>query len=230
MNQDRINYEERSSVPRIKIIRNGPYLVSGGVPLSKQTIEIDSTGHSCGWEKGEQYPTQEKYILCRCGRSKNKPICDGTHIKVNFDGTEKADGVPYLKKAKTIYGPTIDLTDAREFCAAARFCDRAGGIWKLVKQSDKPEARRLAEEETRNCPSGRLVIWDKRGKAMEPDFEPSIVIVEDPKENNEGPIWVRGNITIKSEVGNIYERRNRVALCRCGKSSNKPFCDGTHCK
>ena len=44
-----------------------------------------------------------------------------------------------------------------------------------------------------------------------------------------GPIWVRGGIPIESADESIYEIRNRVALCRCGKSSNIPFCDGSHC-
>jgi len=191
---------------------------------------MDSTGHSYGWLEGEKYPSMETYALCRCGHSKKLPFCDGTHSIANFDGMETASRKPYLEQAKRIHGPTVDLTDAEELCAAARFCDRAGGIWKLTKQSDKPEARKIAEDQARNCPSGRLVLWDKQGKVIEPEFKPSIVVVEDPQENMEGPIWVRGGIPIESVDGYIYETRNRVALCRCGKSSNKPFCDGSHCE
>jgi CDGSH-type Zn-finger protein len=43
-----------------------------------------------------------------------------------------------------------------------------------------------------------------------------------------GPIWVRGGIEIESAEGHAYQVRNRVTLCRCGKSQNKPFCDGSH--
>ena len=216
--------------PKIKVVKNGPYIIYGGVPLAKQTISMDSTGHSYGWLEGEKYPSMETYALCRCGHSKKLPFCDGTHSIANFDGMETASRKPYLEQAKRIHGPTVDLTDAEELCAAARFCDRAGGIWKLTKQSDKPEARKIAEDQARNCPSGRLVLWDKQGKVIEPEFKPSIVVVEDPQENMEGPIWVRGGIPIESVDGYIYETRNRVALCRCGKSSNKPFCDGSHCE
>ncbi len=216
-------------LPRVQVIKNGPYIVSGGIPLFKQIIGIDNAGYSYEWRQGEQYPSQENYTLCRCGRSKNKPFCDGTHIVVNFDGTETASREPYLDQAKRIRGLAIDLTDAKELCAAARFCDRASGIWKLTQHSDNLEARKIAEEEAGNCPSGRLVVWDKDGKAIEPKFEPSIVLVEDPLENMEGPIWVRGGISIESTYGYTYEPRNRIALCRCGKSSNKPFCDGSHC-
>ena len=75
---------------------------------------------------------------------------------------------------------------------------------------------------------GRLVVWDKQGKAIEPEFEPSIGLVEDPQEGVMGPIWVRGGILVDSASGTTYEIRNRVTLCRCGKSSNKPFCDSSH--
>jgi CDGSH-type Zn-finger protein len=39
---------------------------------------------------------------------------------------------------------------------------------------------------------------------------------------------VRGGITIESADGVPYEVRNRVTLCRCGRSDNKPFCDASH--
>ena len=42
------------------------------------------------------------------------------------------------------------------------------------------------------------------------------------------PLWVRGGVQIVSADGGVYEVRSRVTLCRCGASSNKPFCDGSH--
>jgi CDGSH-type Zn-finger protein len=39
---------------------------------------------------------------------------------------------------------------------------------------------------------------------------------------------VRGGLAIESADGFVYEVRNRVTLCRCGRSKNKPFCDGSH--
>ena len=188
---------------KIRVNKNGPYLVSGGIPLSKHTIGIDAAGYSFEWREGKKYPSRENYALCRCGHSKTKPFCDGTHLKVNFDGTETASRQPYLAQARKILGPTLDLTDAQELCAAARFCDRAGGIWRLTRQSDDQEAKRTAIEEAGNCPSGRLVVWDKEGKPIEPSFEPSIVVVEDPQEGMSGPIWVRGGIPVESADGKI---------------------------
>ncbi|MFC1901324.1 CDGSH iron-sulfur domain-containing protein [Chloroflexota bacterium] len=213
---------------KIKVSKNGPYLVSGGPPVQEKVIIPDAEGCSYKWLEGKIYPQEGNYALCRCGGSKNKPFCDGTHIKVNFNGTETANREPYLTQAKRIIGPALELTDAKELCSYARFCDRAGGIWSLTENSDNPKAKETAIEEGRNCPSGRLVVWDKEGKAIEPAFEPSIGVVEDNQLGVIGPIWVRGGIPIDSVDGKAYEVSNRVTLCRCGKSANKPFCDGSH--
>ena len=181
------------------------------------------------WRAGQKYPIKEKYTLCRCGQSQKKPFCDGTHIRIDFDGTETASKKPYLKQAEDITGPDLDLTDAPDLCVHAGFCDRDGGIWNLVEYSDTPEARRTAIEEAKNCPSGRLVVWNKDGNEIEPEFEPAIgLVIEDPDAGATGPLWVRGGIPIEGADGTRYEMRNRITLCRCGKSANKPFCDGTH--
>ncbi len=213
---------------KVKVTKNGPYLVSGGVPLSEQIILVDTDEQCHGWKEGKEYPVQENYALCRCGHSKNKPYCDGTHARVQFDGTEEAITTPYLEQANEINGPALQLTDAEDFCASARFCHRAGGTWELTQQSGDSAARQKAIEEACDCPSGRLVAWDKEGKAIEPVFEPSIGLVEDTQAGKMGPLWVRGGIRVESAEGTTYEIRNRVTLCRCGKSSNKPFCDGSH--
>jgi len=223
-NTEKVNYELE-----IKVTKNGPYLVSGKLPISEQIIIVNKEGIPVEWRSGKKYPLQEKCGLCRCGQSKNKPFCDGTHTKTGFDGTESASSEPYLKQAKIIQGPTLKLTDAVDLCASARFCHRAGEIWNLVPKSDDPDAKRVAIEEAGDCPSGRLVIWDKKtGETIEPKLEKSIGLIEDPQMMCSGPIWVRGGIPIRSADIKIYEVRNRVTLCRCGKSSNKPFCDSSH--
>ena len=63
---------------------------------------------------------------------------------------------------------------------------------------------------------------------LEPELDPSVALVEDPQNGVSGPVWVRGGIRIVSATGEVYEVRNRVTLCRCGSSKNKPFCDGSH--
>ena len=220
---------EPKNAQKIKVSKNGPYLVSGRIPIQEQVIITDSDGTPIEWRAGTKYPPQEKCALCRCGQSKNKPFCDGTHVKVGFDGTETAGQESYLNQPKEIDGPALKLTDVEDLCASARFCHRAGGIWNLVPKSGNPEAKRTAIEEACDCPSGRLVVRDKNAnKIIEPDFEKSIGLVEDPVVGVSGPIWVRGGIPVESADGKTYKVRNRVTLCRCGKSSNKPFCDSSH--
>ena len=214
---------------KIKIIKDGPYRVTGALPLYEQVIVTDEAGHTMELMDEKEYPLQESYTLCRCGSSKKKPFCDGTHRQVGFNGSETASRKPYLEKAEIVEGPDLKLTDAHEFCDHSRFCLRAGGIRDLIQKSDDPEARRTAIEEAMICPSGRLVLWDKKtGKPFEKEFEPSLVLVNDSQKGCEGPIWVRGGVHIESADGSMYESRNRVTLCRCGKSENKPYCDGSH--
>jgi CDGSH iron-sulfur domain-containing protein 3 len=43
-----------------------------------------------------------------------------------------------------------------------------------------------------------------------------------------GPYLVKGSVTLLDPEGNEYEVNDTIALCRCGRSSTKPFCDGTH--
>jgi hypothetical protein len=121
------------------------------------------------------------------------------------------------------------LEDAQSLCAGARFCDPHGQVWNLVQRSDQPRAAKLTEHEAGHCPAGRLVAKSRAtGKALEPHFEPSIGLVQDTAQGVSGPLWVRGGIPVTGADGRAYEVRNRVTLCRCGASSNKPFCDGSH--
>jgi hypothetical protein len=82
-----------------------------------------------------------------------------------------------------------------------------------------------------NCPSGRLVAWEGKGrKPIEHALPVSIGVVEDPAERVSGPLWLRGGIPVIAADGFNYEVRNRQTLCRCGASANKPFCDGSHAR
>ena len=218
----------KASPRKIVVSKDGPYKVSGGVALSMQIITPNREGFSWDWKKAKDFDAKAEYDLCRCGHSKNKPFCDGSHAKVRFDGTETATRRPYVRQAEVFEGPALLLSDAEELCAFARFCDPGGKIWSVIEQPD-PESRKLAIREANHCPAGRLVVHDnKTGKALEEELTPSIGVVEDPALGCSGPLWVRGGIAIESENGTPYETRNRVTLCRCGASVNKPFCNGSH--
>ncbi|HUQ12485.1 MAG TPA: ferritin-like domain-containing protein [Steroidobacteraceae bacterium] len=96
-----------------------------------------------------------RYTLCRCGASKNKPFCDGSHHDVHFS----ASGEPATGKA--------DMLPVRD------------GALEITPTTD-------------------------------------------------GPLQVRGNVEIISGTGRVVARLESARLCRCGGSSTKPFCDGTH--
>ncbi|MCC6457207.1 MAG: CDGSH iron-sulfur domain-containing protein [Caldilineaceae bacterium] len=215
--------------PRIKVTENGPYLVTGSVPIRVQTIATDATGEPNEWIEGASVEAPERYLLCRCGNSGNKPFCDGTHNRVNFDGTETASRAPYAQQAQVIDGPEMALSDVQALCAAARFCHLNGTVWRQVRRTDDPAVREQFVRQVGDCPSGRLVAWDKEtGLPIEPALPQSIGLVQDPTKNVSGPLWVRGGIAVESADGEVYEVRNRQTLCRCGASGNKPFCDGSH--
>jgi CDGSH-type Zn-finger protein len=213
----------------IKVLKNGPYLVNGGIPVNVETIGTNAEGGSWEWIPGRALAVEGTYALCRCGHSQNKPFCDGTHAKIGFEGTETASRAPYHEQAEGTDGPTMVLQDAEALCAFARFCDNAGTIWALIEQTDDGEVRKIVAHEESHCPSGRLVVRDKKtGNVLEPDLPRTIGLVEDPAQKCSGPLWVRGGIRVESADGTSYEVRNRVTLCRCGASENKPFCDGHH--
>ena len=82
-------FETKPIKKKIIITKNGPYQVSGSLPLNKEIITPDANGDPMKWAKGETHPMQRNYDLCRCGASKNKPFCDGKHIDLGFqDGDQ----------------------------------------------------------------------------------------------------------------------------------------------
>jgi CDGSH-type Zn-finger protein/uncharacterized Fe-S cluster protein YjdI len=128
--------EEAPLVNLVTVREGGPYAVRADIRLDGATAHYRAT-------------------LCRCGASKNKPYCDGSHHEIGFAATgEPASG-------KT------DMLPVRD---------------------------------------GPLAI--------------------DPQ--TDGPLQVRGNVEIISGTGRVVARTVSAKLCRCGGSSTKPFCDGTH--
>jgi CDGSH-type Zn-finger protein len=214
---------------KITIVKDGPYQVTGAVPLVRETIGANESGDSVDWVEGEAERPRKAYQLCRCGHSATKPFCDGSHERVGFDGTETASRAPYDEQAGVMEGPAVALEDAESLCAFARFCDRDGNVWDTVSEVASGGRREAFIRQVGQCPSGRLrVILLENGEAVEPELPPSIALVSDPAQGVAGPLWVRGGIEVVGADGVAYEVRNRVTLCRCGASNNKPFCDGAH--
>lgn len=212
---------------RIKIVKNGPYLVSGGIPLREGIIT--PAGHHYILKEGRALPQAQEYALCRCGGSRNAPFCDGSHAHNGFNGRESASRKPYAERVQDVTrGATMELLDDGR-CAFARFCHtELGDIWSATEHDDDPSYRRAAIGAARSCPAGRLTMIDDQGNSLDETPAPEIIIAQDPERGCSAGIFVRGPIVIEGADGEEYEVRNRVALCRCGKSRNKPFCNAAH--
>ena len=83
------------------------------------------------------------------------------------------------------------------------------------------DAHAIAET-IRACPTGAL-RYDSEQLGPETAPEPTTVEVRP-----NGPLLVRGKVTIHGPGGRSARDEARVALCRCGASGNKPYCDNSH--
>ena len=206
---------------RIKVAKNGPYTVFGRVPLNEETIKVDAMGRAEKWVETKRYYPNEVYVLCRCGKSADKPFCTGDHV--NFDGAETAKRNTFDENAETYPGcDGVELLQDPVLCVGAGFCHARQNVGRAVRSEKTLDA---ALQQTYDCPGGSLVI-KINGEKQEPRLEKSITAVVTKR--GSGPLWVKGGIPIEAADGHVYETRNRVALCGCGRSGNKPFCDGAH--
>ena len=209
--------------PRIEIRQNGPYVLYGDVPLLEMAPVHTFNGEPIAWHTLREIPVRVRPVeLCRCGRTSRPPFCDATHERMTFDGAEVADRRPFLVRAEAITDGYYAIADDRALCFSAGFCGtRTTDVWKLLGAPRDGAAQDLMRDMVSLCPSGRLVLLEQQ-RAIEPDLPKSIAVLPG------GPIWVRGGVPIFGSQGDAWEVRNRVTLCRCGRSANKPFCDGTH--
>lgn len=172
---------------------------------------------------GNSFPVNKPTIaLCRCGHSNSKPFCDGTHGKVGWTDEKREDRQP--RKTDNYIGKTITIHDDRGICSHAGFC--TDGLPKVFQMRVEPWINADAEsvekiiQTIKKCPSGALsysidgVLYNRFSE------HPEINITED------GPYFVKG--TIELHDADHPESIGHYALCRCGNSKNKPFCDGQH--
>jgi uncharacterized Fe-S cluster protein YjdI len=91
---------------------------------------------------------------------------------------------------------------------------------------EKSNTRNIIDQ-IKKCPSGALSYYmneEERGPELSIDAETIVETVPN------GPLMVYGDVSIKNNEGVITKKNNATAFCRCGGSSNKPFCDGSHKK
>jgi CDGSH-type Zn-finger protein len=214
----------KTTTPRIRVSENGPYRATGARLVWLRPI-YSPEGDGVEWERGPEIEHSESVDLCRCGLSGNMPFCDGSETEASFDGTETADRRTSAERRRNCAedGP-LQLTDDRSLCAHAAFCQQAPtNVWQMARAQPDPETQELVISMVRRCPSGRLQYYVLPDTTpAEEELEQEIGVVEN------GPFWVRGGIPLEAADGFEYEVRNRMTLCRCGQSENKPFCDGSH--
>ena len=131
------------------------------------------------------------------------------------------------KKAFRFEGEKVDALWDGRLCIHVSECTRAKG--ELFKSGRKPwgepdrgEADYVAEVAER-CPSGALYIERKDGGTVEKPPAANTAVIA-----NNGPIYLSGELRIDGAADDMPALRYRAALCRCGDSKNKPFCDNTH--
>jgi CDGSH-type Zn-finger protein/uncharacterized membrane protein YozB (DUF420 family) len=193
----------------IEVVRNGPYRVSG-------TCRVVNA-------RGDEVPVRGRFALCRCGSSATKPFCDGTHRRIGFDGTRFTDVAP--DAGGPYRGRRITIHDNRALCAHSGICtDNLPGVFRLGKEpwidadgADAAAALAIVER----CPSGALTCT-LDGTVPGPGPGDPLITA-----SANGPYFVSGGLELRCEGARPRDPR-RYALCRCGGSKNKPFCDGTH--
>ncbi|MDR0437182.1 MAG: CDGSH iron-sulfur domain-containing protein [Bacteroidales bacterium] len=215
-----------SAKKTLQILKNGPYLVSADVVLKQIKINPYEPVHVKDYDT-TPHIRDGYYALCRCGHSRNAPFCDGNHAVIDFIGKETASTAPYAERAEVMEGETMNLLDD-DRCVYARFCHRKhGSVWDLMQENDGAYKEDIIEGASL-CPAGRLTAMDIEHGVYEKKYEPQIIVAEDPQKGVSAGLFVQGSIAVIGADGTEYEVRNRVALCRCGNSENKPFCDATH--
>ncbi len=225
--------QEPTDKTKIVVLEDGPYMLYGTPPFAQQFIMPDQMGESWSYQRGASFETSNDQmrptLLCRCGHSRKAPYCDSSHESAEWDAHLTALPDHILDDAQLIEGAGVTLSDNEHYCSYARFCHPGGGAWRLADNSESTANRDLAIREASMCPSARLMAWGKGSDTpYEFDFEPSVGLLEDPAIGVSGGIWLRGGIAVEDNNGEGYELRNRVVLCRCGASHNKPYCDGSH--
>lgn len=127
-------------------------------------------------------------------------------------------------------GTTITVTWDAAICIHAAECVR--GLPKVFDTSRKPWVDANAASATaimgviERCPSGALKYQFGNGAKSERPTKSNAITV-----TGDGPLHVRGEIEIvRGSDGGVVAKDTRVALCRCGQSANKPFCDRSHAK
>ncbi len=196
--------------PEIVCKKNGPYRVTG-------LENLQGAG-------GKTYEAKEAQSLCRCGASKNKPYCDGTHAQIGFTDDKADDRRP--DKREDHVGAGITIHDNRGICAHAGRCtDSLSSVFRLRQEPFVDAKGAPADkivEVVKSCPSGALSYTIDGVEHRDLEQDPAVFVVPG------GPYAVGGGVRLEGVEFGEGASQEHFTLCRCGGSKNKPFCDGEH--
>ena len=195
---------------QLTVFDNGPYKLSG------ENLTLRFGSEDVAVEAGSDI------YLCRCGDSSNAPFCDGTHGKVGW----VAEPPKEAKKKLVVWeGNTVRTVFNPNACMHVFKCKPLKELRKAELEGDSSAAAEIARV-ARSCPSGAL-RYEAKGDTDIP--VPSALDGADVHviEGGEIRIQVPFEVSMDLQEG---QAEDRATLCRCGKSANKPWCDGAHKK
>ena len=165
---------------------------------------------------------EDSIFLCRCGKTSNQPFCDGTHNKAGFISQNELED----EIIQEYQGEKIKIIFNRSICAGASKCANSyPSIYKSAAEDwINPDGASVDEviNSVKACPSGALSYEIDSRKTFESHDVESVEIIKG------GPINFKGKIELEDVKWSSFANKEKFALCRCGASKNKPFCDYTH--
>lgn len=203
-----------TDLPKITLREDGPLVVENPPNL---------TGAD-----GTPIETKEVAALCRCGASKNKPFCDGSHGAAAFSSAPDHSRIrnSALEYSGVTDGVAVTISYTPVLCTHAGRCHARAASVFMPKEKPwiQPDGGNLTEilDVIAACPSGALRI--SVGEAPTQHMTTGEVAISVEKD---GPLHVT-NIALDADFNGVGASRSKYSLCRCGLSKNKPFCDGSH--
>jgi CDGSH-type Zn-finger protein len=177
---------------------------------------------------GAAIETKAVAALCRCGHSRNKPFCDGSHKDAGFSS---APDHSKIRNKAIEYSGEVDGCQVTVSYTPV-LCSHAGECQRIALPVFDPSARPWIRPENGSlegilsvmaaCPSGALRVKVADGGPQHLTTGEVGIMVE-----KDGPYHV-SNVPLEAEFNGVGASHAKYVLCRCGLSKNKPFCDGTH--
>ncbi len=199
---------------KITLADDGPLLVAAPPPIKDHDGAVIATGAMAA--------------LCRCGASKTKPFCDGSHTAVGFSSAPDHSAIRNTEALYTgdVDGVSVTIAYTPVLCSHAGACQRLAPAvfqpghdpWVDTAAGSLPSILNAMAA----CPSGALRVAIDDGAPQHLTTGDADITVE-----AHGPYHVR-NVPLEAEFNGVGASRAKYVLCRCGLSKNKPFCDGSH--